>query len=183
MKAFYRAFYTVVSLVTAVIAFSLIARLPDRDLWSAPAWAEWIMQGIRGAAVVFGLSAFRHLDGREFLGIKQVWRYLARHETAGDIDGLTQRGLITSGVYGLVRHPLYLAGIIFFTLDPHITVNSLAVAILADAYFLFGMFIEERRFLAIFGEEYALYMKRVPRMLPDASAAVHLMKKSFTSRN
>ncbi len=169
MQAFYRLLYTVVSVVTAAAAFSLISRLPDRELWTAPEWAAWLMQGIRGGAVVAALSAFRHLDGWEFLGIKQAWRFATRHETSGDIDGLTQQELITTGVYGLVRHPLYLAGIIFFTIDPRITVNSLAVTILADAYFLFGMFIEERRFLTIFGEEYARYMKRVPRMFPSIS--------------
>ncbi len=182
MQAFYRSLYTVVSFATAAAAFLFISRLPDRELWTAPAWAAWLMQGIRGGAVVAALSAFKHLDGWEFLGIKQVWRYATRRETSGDIDGLTQQGLVTTGVYGFVRHPLYLAGIIFFTLDPRITMNGLAVTILADAYFLFGMLIEERRFLKIFGEEYALYMKRVPRMLPSISAVMHSMKKFFTPR-
>ncbi len=183
MQAFYRLLYTVVSFVTAAVAFSLISRIPDRELWTAPAWAVWLVQGIRGGALLAALSAFRHLDIWEFLGVKQVWRFAVRRETSGDIDGLTQQGLVTTGVYGLVRHPLYLAGIIFFTLDPRVTVNGLAVTILADAYFLFGMFIEERRFLTIFGEEYARYMKRVPRMLPSISALVHSMKRGVEPRN
>ena len=59
-----------------------------------------------------------------------------------------------------------MAGIIIFTFSPHLTVNGLTITILADLYFLFGMFIEERRFLKIFGEQYREYMTKVPRMVP-----------------
>jgi protein-S-isoprenylcysteine O-methyltransferase Ste14 len=45
-------------------------------------------------------------------------------------------------------------------------VNGLTITVLADLYFIFGMFIEERRFLKIFGEQYREYMKQVPRMVP-----------------
>jgi protein-S-isoprenylcysteine O-methyltransferase Ste14 len=71
-----------------------------------------------------------------------------------------------TGVYGIVRHPLYLAGIIVFTFNPHVTINSLTTAVLADLYFLFGMVIEERRLVEIFGDEYRKYRERVPRMIP-----------------
>jgi methanethiol S-methyltransferase len=166
MRAYYRAAYNILSLTTMVFAFSLIARLPDRELWTAPLWLMWPMQGIRIAALAFGAQAFKHLDGWEFLGLEQVWKYVTRREVAGGIDGLTQQGLVTRGVYGIVRHPLYLAGIIIFTCNPHITRNNLITAILADLYFLFGMVIEERRFVTIFGDEYRKYMERVPMMLP-----------------
>jgi protein-S-isoprenylcysteine O-methyltransferase Ste14 len=58
------------------------------------------------------------------------------------------------------------AGLIIFTFSPRITVNGLTITVLADLYFIFGMFIEERRFLKIFGDQYREYMKKVPRMVP-----------------
>ncbi len=61
---------------------------------------------------------------------------------------------------------MYLAGLIIFTFNPIITVNGLTVTVLADLYFLFGVFIEERRFLTVFGDEYRRYMERVPRLMP-----------------
>jgi protein-S-isoprenylcysteine O-methyltransferase Ste14 len=125
-----------------------------------------VMHAMQIAGIVFGALAFEHLDGAEFMGFKQVWRYLARREIAGNIEGLTQKALVTSGVYGTVRHPMYLAGIIIFTFNPHISVNSLTITVLADLYFIFGMFIEERRFLRIFGDPYREYMRRVPRLIP-----------------
>ncbi|MEK6744140.1 MAG: hypothetical protein AABZ15_11035 [Nitrospirota bacterium] len=68
-----------------------------------------------------------------------------------------------------MRHPLYAAGLVIFTFSPHITVNGLVITVLADLYFLFGMLIEERRFLRIFGDQYREYMKKVPRMVPRFS--------------
>jgi protein-S-isoprenylcysteine O-methyltransferase Ste14 len=58
------------------------------------------------------------------------------------------------------------AGLIIFTFSPYITVNGLVITVLADLYFIFGMFIEERRFIRIFGDQYREYMKKVPRMVP-----------------
>lgn len=166
MRVFYRAFYNAISFITAGIAFFLINQLPDQTIWVAPFWLRWVMNGIQVSGFVFGIFAFEYLDTWEFMGIKQIWRYLSRHEVAGNIEGLTQKELVTNGVYGVVRHPLYFAGLLIFTFNAHITINSLTVTVLADAYFLFGMFIEERRFLKIFGDQYRVYMKRVPRFIP-----------------
>jgi protein-S-isoprenylcysteine O-methyltransferase Ste14 len=106
------------------------------------------------------------MDSGEFMGFRQVWRYIARRETEGNIEGLTERELVRTGVYGIVRHPMYLSGLVIFTFSPIITVNGLTITVLADIYFLFGVFIEEQRFLRSFGDEYREYMKQVPRLIP-----------------
>ena len=166
MRVFYRALYNTISFVTAGIAIYFIARTPDRLIWTAPLWLRWIMHAIRIGGLAFGALAFEYLDTREFMGIEQIRRYLSRREVAGNIEGLTNEKLVTTGVYGVVRHPLYLAGIIIVTFNPRVTVNGLTITALADLYFLFGVFIEERRFLKIFGDQYREYMKRVPRLIP-----------------
>lgn len=166
MRVYYRALYTAVSAVTAGAALYLIHRVPDEQLWTAPAWLKWIMYAIQLAGIIFGLLAFKHLDTGEFLGITQLARYWKRGEVAGNIEGLTANELVTTGVYGIVRHPLYLAGIVIFTFNPLITRNSLVISVLADLYFLFGSLIEERRFCGVFGDHYQEYRERVPRLLP-----------------
>ena len=72
--------------------------------------------------------------------------------------------LVTSGVYGLVRHPMYLAGMLIFLFEPAMTVNSLSLRVPATLYFLFGTFIEELRFLHDFGDAYRAYREEVPRL-------------------
>jgi protein-S-isoprenylcysteine O-methyltransferase Ste14 len=166
MRVFYRALYNTVSFITVVIALYLIHRVPDRHIWTAPVWLRWIMHAIQISGLAFGALSFEYLDTWEFMGFTQVWRYLSRKEVAGNIEGLTEKELVTNGVYRIVRHPMYLAGIVIFTFNPYLTINGLTVTVLADLYFLFGVFIEERRFLRIFGDQYREYMRRVPRLMP-----------------
>lgn len=167
MRVWYRFLYNFVSFITGAIAVYLIWQVPDRVLWEGPVWFRWTLHLIQLAGLAFGALAFEYLNMREFMGFTQVWRYLTRGEVAGDMEGLTGKELVTTGVYGIVRHPMYLAGIVIFSFNPNITVNSLLITVLADLYFLFGVFIEERRFLTIFGEEYRTYMQHVPRLIPS----------------
>lgn len=170
MRVWYRFLYTGVSGMTAAVALYLIAQAPDRIIWDPPVWLRWLLHGVQFAGFLFGAQAFQYLDKWEFMGFRQVWRFVTKGEVAGNLEGLTDRELVTTGVYGIVRHPLYVAGIIIFTFSPVITVNGLTITVLADLYFLFGMFIEERRFLRIFGDQYREYMKRVPRFFPTLRA-------------
>ncbi len=166
LRVFYRALYTLVSTITAGAALWLISRVPDEHFWTAPLWLRVPMHAAQLAAFVFGGLAFRYLDVGEFMGWTQVLRYLWRGEVAGNWEGMTDKGLVTDGVYGIVRHPLYVAGIVIFTLHPVLTAKGITISVLADCYFLFGMFIEERRFLRHFGDQYRAYMQQVPRMIP-----------------
>jgi hypothetical protein len=166
LRVWYRFLYTCVSAITAAAAFACIHRVPDELIWLGPVWLRWSLHALQFAALTFGVLAFEHLDGGEFLGLKQVWRYLIRGEAAGNDEGLSERGLVTVGVYGIVRHPMYLAGILIFTFEPDLTRNGILITVLADVYFVFGVFIEERRFLEIFGDQYRQYVKRVPRLNP-----------------
>jgi uncharacterized membrane protein len=167
IRVWYRFLYNSVSFIASAIAIYLIWQVPDQVLWEGPVWFRWTLRLIQFAGLAFGALAFEYLNVWEFMGFKQVWRYLTRGEVAGDMEGLTDRGLVTTGVYGIVRHPMYLAGIVIFTFNPNITVKSLVITVLADLYFLFGVFIEERRFQKIFGDEYRTYMQHVPRLIPS----------------
>jgi len=166
MHVYYRAIYNAISCITAGTAFYLIHKVPDRFLWTAPVWLQWTMHAIQLAGVTVGLLAFKHLDTGEFLGLKQIVQYWKHGVVAGNIEGLTQNELVTAGVYGIVRHPMYLAGIVIFTFNPYLTRNNLTISGLADLYFLFGTFIEERRFIGVFGDRYREHRKRVPRLIP-----------------
>lgn len=166
MQTWYRFLYTVVSGATTSVAISLIRHIPDTIVWQGPLWFRWIMHGVQVGGLLFGARAFDHLDKWEFMGIRQVRRHLAGKKVSGNIEGLTSTVLVTDGVYGIVRHPLYVAGFFLFTFNPNITVNSITITVLADLYFLFGRFIEDRRFLRFYGDQYREYMKTVPRMIP-----------------
>lgn len=76
--------------------------------------------------------------------------------------------LLTSGIYGLVRHPQYL-GLILLTLG--ITIRSLRpISFIAWVILLFGYLIlaslEERDLLKNYGQRYMEYSRRTSFMIP-----------------
>jgi protein-S-isoprenylcysteine O-methyltransferase Ste14 len=120
-KAFYRLLFTLFGILTTLAAIYLLTLIPDVPIYSGPAWFRWLMHSVQACGAIFGMMAFRVIDLREFTGVSQAWRYITKREIAGDIEGLAEGALITTGVYGIVRNPLYLAGIIVFTFNPNIT--------------------------------------------------------------
>ena len=76
--------------------------------------------------------------------------------------------LVTDGVYGKVRHPIYAADIIlacsifFFYPDVRFLLSALGLTLVLQ----FWMNREELALLEKFGQEYSDYMTRVPKMFP-----------------
>lgn len=166
VKATYRFLYTCISIVTISIAMFLIAKIPDRPLMVFPLWIKTIFLVLQAIGVVIGILSFRIINLFEFLGIAQLISYFRHKSVSGDIEGIRVNRLIKSGIYGLVRNPLYLAGIMILTFSPYVTRNSLTFAFWADLYFIFGAIIEEKRMIRRFGDEYIRYMKEVPSLIP-----------------
>jgi protein-S-isoprenylcysteine O-methyltransferase Ste14 len=76
--------------------------------------------------------------------------------------------LIDSGVYSLVRHPMYL-GTLLFCLGFFLTIPSLTSIAVWITFFLFYdkmATYEENDLKRIFGSDYIAYQKRVPKWFP-----------------
>jgi len=76
--------------------------------------------------------------------------------------------VIRKGVFGLVRHPIYLSAILFY-LGLLLLSLSLAAALIWLAAIAFYYYIsrhEEKLLLAAFGREYEEYMRQVPMLIP-----------------
>ncbi len=77
-------------------------------------------------------------------------------------------GVITKGVFRVIRHPIYLSEILFY-LGLLMLSLSLAAALIWAIALLFLHYIakyEERLCLAHYGEEYNRYMRDVPMWIP-----------------
>lgn len=166
VKAGYRFLYTCISVITIMIAMALIARIPDRPLIHFPLWIKIIFSVLQVIGMVIGILSFKIINLFEFVGIAQLISYFRHKNISGDIEGIKVNRLIKSGIYGLVRNPLYLAGILIVTFSPAVTRNSLIFALWADLYFIFGAIVEEKRLINKFGNEYIQYMKEVPGLIP-----------------
>jgi protein-S-isoprenylcysteine O-methyltransferase Ste14 len=120
-----------------------------RLLLQALFWAGWLM------VLVAGMLA-NHL---ELIGLRQVL-----DAASGRKEGpLT---LTTSGVYRLVRHPIYVGAIVAFWATPDMTAGHLLFSTAATAYTIFGTFLEERDLVDLFGDRYRQYQRRVRMLLP-----------------
>jgi len=74
--------------------------------------------------------------------------------------------LVTSGVYSIVRHPQFLAGILlsiaFILISQHWLVLIIGIPVIIILYK--DMFYADKSGIKKFGESYKTYMKKVPRM-------------------
>mgnify|MGYP003382632751 CR=1 FL=1 len=88
------------------------------------------------------------------------------------IGGRKIEVLVTDGPYSVVRNPLYSLSIVGATgVGAQLGSFTLAIATGAVAYLVFLLVIlkEERVLLSRFGETYAAYLARVPRLFPRFS--------------
>jgi protein-S-isoprenylcysteine O-methyltransferase Ste14 len=105
------------------------------------------------------------------LGILFVsWGYWALGKNwAPSVSGVRKDTvLVTAGLYGFVRHPIYLGAFIFLAALTLVAANLLillpTLALLALLYT--SIDDEEDMLIARFGDEYREYMKRTPRFIP-----------------
>lgn len=84
------------------------------------------------------------------------------------VEKTQKQNLVTSGIYGIVRHPLYLSGLLILV-GTNIYFGSKwswAIAIITTAGILCRIPIEERHLTERFGEEYMIYKQKTKAILP-----------------
>jgi methanethiol S-methyltransferase len=103
-------------------------------------------------------AAFLSFDIREFMGIKQI---------TGRAKGNTAPAITKRGLYGLVRHPIYLGGFIFFLiLTTDVALAQFLGYLILALYMVIGTFREDMRLANELGDVYRRYQKEVPMFLP-----------------
>ena len=161
MRRWYRAGFTVLSTVTAVAA-TYFALRQEETLLLRPAWpVRLVFHFVQFFGLWLVIAAAKRVGFGYFLGVNQLHGHEEEPVAALDSEGCP-RELYTTGIYGLVRHPMYLGGILAFLPEPNIGVNCLVLRTLATAYFMYGAVMEERRCARLYGKEYLDYREHVP---------------------
>jgi len=120
--------------------------------WSPATFA--VAAALTAAGLLFSAWARRHL-GRNWSGTVTIKE---DHE------------LITTGPYGIVRHPIY-TGLLLAFIGSAIAIGEwrgLVGVVLAFLSFLLKLRIEERWMRERFGDAYRAYCRRVPALVPFA---------------
>ena len=149
---YYRMIYSLISVPLLAPAFVMWVTLSKstpvvcvipHNLYPVVILFRLVALGMFGYAIL-------QIDILEFSGIKRE----------------KKKVLLTGGAYGIVRHPFYTAGILLLIAQMEMTMLDMIAVLLVTGYFLAGAFIEERRLLLVFGDEYRKYQKEVPMFIP-----------------
>lgn len=157
----YRLFYNGVALVTIVPVALLVVFRPGDTVWQVDLRWELPLLAIQALGLVGFVFALLQIDLGRFGGLRQLRAYLSDEPLP-----LPPEPLQTGGVYGWVRHPLYLFSMMIIWPVTTMTGAYLGFCIGATLYFLAGSYFEERRMLREFGQAYEAYRQRVPWLLP-----------------
>jgi protein-S-isoprenylcysteine O-methyltransferase Ste14 len=150
----YGSLFTVVTCLTLLATALYWQPLPG-VVYTTSGLLAWLLLGGFFASWVLLLYSV-WLTGAGFqTGFTPWWSYLRRRP-------VPPRKFVSTGLYGLLRHPVYLGflGLIWFT--PRLTTDHLLLASVWTGYIYVGSVLKDRRLLFFLGERYRDYMARVP---------------------
>ena len=158
--SFYRLFYVLVSVVLLIPLINYTADI-DRTIIISYEIPWSIIRNIcmYGSLLMFFWAFFFSYDPLSFFGIRQILNFKRSDEKNSAID-IKQKGLL-----GVVRHPMYLALIIYLWMQTFRVVDIIVNTILT-IYVVIGTLLEEKKLINEFGESYKQYQKRVPMLIP-----------------
>ena len=147
------------------------ARNTDYDVWlvAYPDWLWQIIVVLHLGSIALLYAAFLQSDYLEFLGFKQAYRgllkLLGRAPPMSDIKLFGTHRLEDTGVYGWVRHPMLVAGLLFLVTSG-LSLNNIVYTAMYTGYMLIGGYYEEKRMIKVFGDDYRRYQQRVGAFFP-----------------
>ncbi|MCA8974012.1 MAG: DUF1295 domain-containing protein [Planctomycetes bacterium] len=133
-------------------------------LWSLQGTAAAIVYAVAFAGWVVVLFSTFLIDHFDLFGLRQTW-------LAFRGQPYSQRPFVEHSLYRVVRHPLMLGFLVAFWAAPVMTLGHLVFAGGFTVYIVAALFIEERSLVALHGNAYREYQRRVPKLLPWGRAA------------
>ncbi len=140
-------------------------------LYVLPGWVAWLGFAAQAGGVVLTIAGSRAIDVLDLAGI----RALLPARSASTAEHVP---LMTTGAYGIVRHPVYLGWALFTFGAPTMTATRAVFAVVSTGYLAMAIPWEERSLIATFGEAY----RDVPPPGSLADAAVAVLIRGATSR-
>ena len=156
---YYRILYNVVSVLTLipVILYSMTISGPLIIRYEGS--GRIIQISLFLIAHIFFIAGAKAYDIPQFLGFRQI-------RGANTCSVLTDDcTLDTSGILGVVRHPWY-TGVMIIIWARSLDLAGLVTNLMLTAYLIVGTYLEERKLVAQFGQQYVDYQRRVSKFVP-----------------
>ncbi|MGB7923838.1 MAG: hypothetical protein WCF57_11395 [Pyrinomonadaceae bacterium] len=173
-NALYRPFYLAQSVATLSALALYASRMQGRTLYRIRGPLAALMRTGQAASLGYAVYAAREVGIARMLGLPGSLALLR-----GDVDvppepeaqgpALNAYGKMgATGPFALSRHPLNLAPLMVFWLEPEMTTRLAAFNCVATLYLILGSAHEEMRLRAAYGNAYVEYQKSgVPFYVPS----------------
>ena len=147
----YRIFYNIFSLITLIPIFLLYLGSEHRNYLDSD-----LIKLLGLAVVILGLLLFRSCI--------PLYNW---HQFSG-LTSSQKTDFVRKGILGRLRHPLYLATILFVGGICMIELNlwSISAWLIMVWYILIGIKLEEKKLIEEHGTKYINYRKEVPMLIP-----------------
>ncbi|MEP4533811.1 MAG: isoprenylcysteine carboxylmethyltransferase family protein [Cyclobacteriaceae bacterium] len=148
----YRLLYSLIATAGLLGLVYLMALIPPIWIYDLTPFLKFTGMIAASWGVIIVIASFRQISMKAFLGLKKG----------------NQEELVTTGLHGSVRHPIY-SGTILIMLGMFISVPSLAVlltVLVIFAYLPIGIYFEEKKLIDVFGQEYLDYKEKVKAIIP-----------------
>ncbi len=126
------------------------------ELYKLDAPWRWLAFAVQAAGIILVFLGSRALDVLDLAGVRPLMRARADHVP-----------LTTTGVFGVVRHPLYFGWTLLVFGAADMTATRAVFAIVSTGYCAAAIPWEERGLVEVFGQAYDDYRRKVRwRMMP-----------------
>jgi protein-S-isoprenylcysteine O-methyltransferase Ste14 len=157
---FYRLAYVMISIILLVPLVKFTSQLDDQIIvtYGFPfSIIRYVF--ISGSLLMFFWAFFFDYDSLSFWGFRQILDFGKTKKTVPS-EKIKKRGLL-----GIIRHPMYLALIIYLWCQTF-RVSDIVVNTLLTIYVLIGTLLEENKLVMEFGDSYIKYQHEVPMLIP-----------------
>jgi methanethiol S-methyltransferase len=155
---FYRLFYNTISLLTLVPLLCYSVSIRQEPVFRWQGHLRIIQTILAATSISLFIAGGWNYSLSRFLGINQI--------KTGRSGSLSAHGtFFASGIHRVIRHPWYLGGMmIVWARD--LTLSSLLINMVITSYFIVGAFLEERKLIREFGQQYREYRTNVSMFIP-----------------
>ena len=164
--AFYRIFFVSFSIVFLIPLISYTAQLDNEVIitYGLPLnIIRYVL--ISGSLLMFFWAFFFDYDSLSFFSIRQILNF-GKIKKANPSEEIKKNGLL-----GIIRHPMYLALIIYLWCQTF-RMSDIIVNIVLTIYIIIGTKLEEKKLVLEFGDAYIKYQQEVPMLIPSIKMKV-----------
>ncbi|HET9368587.1 MAG TPA: isoprenylcysteine carboxylmethyltransferase family protein, partial [Vicinamibacterales bacterium] len=124
--------------------------VPGR-LWRLDGASAAMLTLVQLLGIVLTLTGAARLGLLDLAGIRQGF----------GLERSTPTTLVSNGLYGFVRHPVYFAWLLVVWASPDMTATRALFAAISSAYLAIAIPHEERGLITLFGDDYRAYQRQV----------------------